>query len=132
MSPAQGADGLVAAIDLAAARAAEVGRRIADSAEDLDSVARRLGGRATDGEWSGRAGERARGEAADAAVEALMLSGNCLFVADVLRAEGSRLARAVAGWDVAEAAEPGTGNGDRSLPHPNPIAPRRVCPCRRR
>ncbi|MCT1884563.1 alpha/beta hydrolase family protein [Dietzia cinnamea] len=110
MSPAQGADGLVAAIDLAAARAAEVGRRIADSAEDLDSVARRLGGRATDGEWSGRAGERARGEAADAAVEALMLSGNCLFVADVLRVEGSRLARAVTGWAAAEAAEPGTGD----------------------
>lgn len=110
MSPAQGADALAAAIDLAAARAAEVGRRIADSAEDLDSVARRLGGRAADGEWSGRSGERARGEVADAAGEARMLSGNCLFVADVLRAEGSRLARAVAGWDVAEAAEPGTGD----------------------
>ncbi|MCT2174625.1 alpha/beta hydrolase family protein [Dietzia cinnamea] len=110
MSPAQGADALAAAIDLAAVRAAEVGRRIADSAEDLDSVARRLGGRATGGEWSGRAGDRARGEVADAAGEARMLSGNCLFVADVLRAEGSRLARAVAGWDVAEAAEPGTGD----------------------
>ncbi|EFV92036.1 hypothetical protein ES5_08021 [Dietzia cinnamea P4] len=87
-----------------------MGRRIADSAEDLDSVARRLGGRATGGEWSGRAGDRARGEVADAAGEARMLSGNCLFVADVLRAEGSRLARAVTGWDAAEAAEPGTGD----------------------
>ncbi len=110
MSPAQGADALAAAIDLAAVRAAEVGRRIADSAEDLDSVARRLGGRATGGQWSGRAGDRARGEVADAAGEARMLSGNCLFVADVLRAEGSRLARAVTGWDAAEAAEPGTGD----------------------
>lgn len=110
MSPAQGADALAAAIDLAAVRAAEVGRRIADSAEDLDSVARRLGGRAADGEWSGRAGDRARGEVADAAGEARMLSGNCLFVADVLRVEGSRLARAVTGWDAAEAAEPGTGD----------------------
>ncbi|MBS7548550.1 hypothetical protein KHA85_10765 [Dietzia sp. Marseille-Q0999] len=87
-----------------------MGRRIADSAEDLDSVARRLGGRATGGQWSGRAGDRARGEVADAAGEARMLSGNCLFVADVLRAEGSRLARAVTGWDAAEAAEPGTGD----------------------
>ncbi|MBM7229537.1 hypothetical protein JTP68_03190 [Dietzia cinnamea] len=87
-----------------------MGRRIADSAEDLDSVARRLGGRATGGEWSGRAGDRARREAADAAGEARMLSGNCLFVADVLRAEGSWLARAVTGWDAAEAAEPGTGD----------------------
>ncbi|AWH93129.1 alpha/beta hydrolase [Dietzia lutea] len=110
MSPAQGPDALAAAIDLAAARAAEVGRRIADSAEDLDSVARRLGGRAGDGGWSGRTGDRARGEAADAAAEARMLSGNCLFVADVLRVEGSRLARAVTGWDAAEAAEPGTGD----------------------
>lgn len=39
-----------------------------------------------------------------------MLSGNCLFVADVLRVEGSRLARAVTGWDAAEAAEPGAGD----------------------
>ena len=129
MSPAQRADALAEVIDLAAARAAEVGRRIAGSAEDLDSVARRLAGPAGAGGWSGRSGDRARAGAADAAAEARMLSGNCLYLADVLRVEGGRLARAVtdriaaeaAGTDIGEAAGTGTGeafavvDADRAL-----------------
>ena len=102
MSPGQRAEALVVAIDHAESRAAAVGRRIAESAEDLDMVARRLGGAvagdgigsgaavggmADEGGWSGHAGARARSRAADAAAEARMVSGNCLYVADVLRAE---------------------------------------------
>ncbi|MGX1597681.1 alpha/beta hydrolase [Dietzia maris] len=130
MSPGQRAEALVLAIDHAEARAAAVGRRIAESAEDLETVARRLGGAmvggvadggAVDGSavvgggvdeggWSGQAGARARSRAADAAAEARMLSGNCLYVADVLRTEGARLARAVISWSDDELAAPGTGD----------------------
>lgn len=125
MSPGQRAEALVVAIDHAESRAAAVGRRIAESAEDLDMVARRLGGAvagdgigsgaavggmADEGGWSGHAGARARSRAADAAAEARMVSGNCLYVADVLRAEGARLARAVISWSDDELAAPGTGD----------------------
>ncbi|RKE55067.1 alpha/beta hydrolase family protein [Dietzia kunjamensis] len=115
MWPAQRVEELVVAIDVAEARAAAAGRRIAGSAEDLDSVARRLGGAgvdgaAADGRWSGHAGTRARTRAGDAAAEARMLSGNCLYLADVLRAEGSRLARTLISWSDDELATPGTGD----------------------
>ncbi|MDJ0423671.1 MULTISPECIES: alpha/beta hydrolase [Dietzia] len=130
MSPGQRAEALVVAIDHAESRAAAVGRRIAESAEDLETVARRLGGAMVggvaddgavdggavvggamdEGGWSGQAGARARSRAADAAAEARMLSGNCLYVADVLRAEGARLARAVINWSDDELAAPGTGD----------------------
>ncbi|WP_010540841.1 alpha/beta hydrolase [Dietzia alimentaria] len=106
MSPAQLAEELVVEIDRAKARAAEAGRAIADSAEDLDSVARRLGVDPDDGGWSGESGDSARGHTADAAAEARLLSGNCLFLADVLRVEGSRLARALIAWaDDTDAAD---------------------------
>lgn len=125
MSPGQRAEALVVAIDRAESRAAAVGRRIAESAEDLETVARRLGGAMVGGSvdggavvggamdesgWSGQAGARARSRAADAAAEARMLSGNCLYVADVLRAEGARLARSVINWSDDELAAPGTGD----------------------
>lgn len=124
MLPGQRAEALVVAIDHAESRAAAVGRRIAESAEDLDMVARRLGGAvagdgigsgaavggmADEGGWSGHAGARARSRVGDAAAEARMLSGNCLYLADVLRAEGSRLARAVINWSDDELETPGAG-----------------------
>ncbi|WP_255583655.1 alpha/beta hydrolase [Dietzia sp. ANT_WB102] len=110
MSPARQAEALVVAIDLAESRAASVGRRIAEAAEDLDSVARRLGRAGPDGGWSGHSGARARDHAGDVATEARVLSGNCLYLADVLRAEGSRLARSVINWSDDELATPGSGD----------------------
>ena len=120
MSVALRAEALVVAIDLAESQAAAVGRRIAESAEVLDSVARRLGGSAGGAEaggvgtgggaWSGEAGARARSRVGDAGAEARMLAGNCLYLADVLRAEGSRLARALIHWSDDEIARPGTGD----------------------
>ena len=98
MSPGQLAEALVVGVDRVEALAAGAGRAIADSAEGLDSVARRLGGDPADGGWSGRSGDTARGRAADVAAEVRVLSGNCLFLADVLRVEGSRLARALIAW----------------------------------
>ena len=109
MSPTPRADALAEAIDLAEVRAAEAGRRVADCAEDLDAVARRLGGPAADGGWSGPAGARARGEVADAGAGARMLSANCLYLADVLRVEGGRLAGALTAWAAAVEARPGSG-----------------------
>lgn len=118
MSPAQGAEALVVALDHAEARAAAVGRGIADTAADLDSVARRLGGGAGSvrdaqegaGGWSGHAGARARGRVGDAAAEARMVSGACLYLADVLRVEGSRLSRALITWADDERERPGGGD----------------------
>ncbi|UVE96637.1 alpha/beta hydrolase family protein [Dietzia sp. B32] len=125
MSPGQRAEALVVALDHAESRAAAVGRRIAESAEDLETVARRIGGAAggsavgggavgdagaVGGGWSGQAGARARSRVGDAAAEARMLSGNCLYLADVLRAEGSRLARTVINWSDDELATPGAGD----------------------
>lgn len=105
MSPAQGAEEWVTAADHAEARAAWLGRESADAAADLDSVARRLGGgEATGGQWSGHSGARARQRVGDAAAEARMFSGVCLFLADVLRVEGSRLTGALIGWGGGEQA----------------------------
>ncbi|MDV8001651.1 alpha/beta hydrolase [Rhodococcus sp. IEGM 1408] len=129
MSPAQGAEALamasvmtlVVAVDHAEDRAALTGRETADAADDLDSVARRLGGgdpaggnaaggAAAGGEWSGRSGGQARRRVGDAAAEARMLSGACLFLSDVLRVEGSRLARALIHWS--DDARVGRASGD--------------------
>ena len=118
MSLTQQADALVVAIDHAEALAATAGRGISDAAEDLDAVARRLGATLTPGSvtpptfggWSGHSGERARGRTADAAAEARMIAGACLFLSDVLRVEGARLARAVIAWVDDEVASPGSGD----------------------
>lgn len=116
MSPGQPAEGLVVAVDAAGVRAAAEGRALAGAAEDLDAVARGLvgdgsgwSGRAGAG-WAGRAGARARSEVAEAAAVARVLAGHCLFLADVLRVEGSRLARAVIAWSDDEATAPGSGD----------------------
>lgn len=110
MSPTR-AEAVAVAIDSAEARAASTGRDIADVAEDLDAVARRLGALPAEGGWSGQVGGRARESVVDAAVEARMLAGACLFLSDVLRVEGAGLARAVIAWDDDEAASPGSGDG---------------------
>ncbi|MFN3600283.1 MAG: alpha/beta hydrolase [Dietzia sp.] len=125
MSPEQRAETLVVALDHAEARAAAVGRETADTAADLDSVARRFGGdtgsergaaaeggtgaAAGDG-WFGHAGAQARRRVGDAAAEAGMVSGACLYLADVLRVEGSRLARALISWADDERVRPGGGD----------------------
>jgi hypothetical protein len=106
VAPAQQAEALVVAVDAAEARAAAAGRGLADSADDLHSVARRLGA----GGWSGHAGTRARDDAGDAAAGAMLLSGACLYLADVLRVEGSRLSRALICWADDELAGRGTGD----------------------
>lgn len=101
MWPAQRADALVTAVDHAEAEAARAGRVVADAASDLDAVARRLGH--ADTGWGGRTGVEARGRTDEARAAAQTLSGHCLFLADVLRVEGSCLARAlVAGGDAIE------------------------------
>jgi hypothetical protein len=111
MSEARRAEELVIAVDAAESRAAVVGRETADTAADLDAVARRLGGgAAAGGGWFGHAGSRARGRVGDAAAEARMVSGACLFLADVLRVEGSRLARALVCWGDDDQVSPGTGD----------------------
>ncbi|MDX2356191.1 alpha/beta hydrolase [Dietzia sp. PP-33] len=111
MSPGQRAEALVVAVDHAEARAAGTGRGIAEVAADLDSVARRLGGETpTGGGWSGHAGARARSRVGEAAAQAGTLANNCLYVADVLRVEGSRLARALMSWADDEEADPGSGD----------------------
>lgn len=110
MSPRR-AEAVAVAIDRAEALAASAGRGISDAAEDLDAVARRLGAGPGEGGWSGQVGTRARERAADAAVEARMLAGACLFLSDVLRVEGAGLVRAVIAWDDDEAASPGSGDG---------------------
>lgn len=110
MSPMPG-EAVVVAIDRAEALAASTGRGISDTAEDLDAVARRLDADPADGGWSGQVGARARQSVADAAAEARMLAGACLFLSDVLRVEGASLARAVIAWDDDEAASPGSGDG---------------------
>ena len=110
MSPTR-AEAVAVAIDRAEALAASTGRGIADAAEDLDVVARRLGASPAEGGWSGRVGGRARESAVDAAAGARMLAGACLFLSDVLRVEGAGLARAVIAWDDDEAASPGSGDG---------------------
>ena len=118
MSPASQADALVTAIDGAEARSAAVGRAVSDGAEDLDGVARSLGagahlglaGLVTDGGWFGQSGSRARGHIADAAADARMLAGACLFLSDVLRVEGAHLARAVINWDDDDKVHPGSGD----------------------
>ncbi|QGW25960.1 MULTISPECIES: alpha/beta hydrolase [unclassified Dietzia] len=133
MSPAQRVEALVIALDHAESTAASVGRETAETAADLDSVARRLGGGsgaarafgsaggpasaagAREGPggsagWSGHAGARARARVGDAAAEARMLSGACLYLADVLRVEGSRLARALIAWADDEQVRPGGGD----------------------
>ncbi|MFN3340593.1 MAG: alpha/beta hydrolase [Dietzia sp.] len=110
MSPEQRAEALVVALDHAEARAAAVGRETADTAADLDSVARRLGGDAADRGWSGHAGAQARRRVGDAAAEAGMVSGACLYLADVLRVEGSRLSRALISWADDERVRPGGGD----------------------
>lgn len=110
MSLTQQADPLVVAIDHADSLAATAGRGISDVAEDLDVVARRMGVGPAGGGWSGRAGARARGSVADAAAEVRMLAGACLFLSDVLRVEGARLARAVIAWVDDEVASPGSGD----------------------
>lgn len=115
MSPAQGAEALVmavvVAVDHAQDRAAVLGRETAGAADDLDSVARRLGGSGpAGGGWSGRSGAQARLRVGDAAAEARMLSGTCFFLADLLRVEGSRLARALIHWSDGE--QSGRGSGD--------------------
>ena len=110
MSPMP-AEAVAVAIDRAEAQAASTGRGISDAAEELDSVARRLGASPAEGGWSGRVGGRARESAGDAAAEARMLAGACLFLSDVLRVEGAGLARAVIAWDDDEAASHGSGDG---------------------
>ncbi|AWH96556.1 alpha/beta hydrolase [Dietzia psychralcaliphila] len=117
MSPAQRVEALVVALDHAESRAAAVGRAVADTAADLDSVARRLGGgtgsegdAAVGGGWSGHAGAQARSRVGDAAAEARMVSGACLYLADVLRVEGSRLSRALINWVDDERVRPGRGD----------------------
>ncbi|EYT61131.1 hypothetical protein H483_0113380 [Dietzia sp. UCD-THP] len=62
------------------------------------------------GGWFGHAGSRARARVADAAAEARMLSGACLYLADVLRVEGSRLSRALIAWADDERRRPGEGD----------------------
>lgn len=110
MSPAPQAETLVTAIDHAEARSAAVGRAVSDAAEELDTVARRLGAEPEDGGWFGRAGRRARASVAGAAAESRMIAGACLFLSDVLRVEGARLARAVMSWDDDDLARPGSGD----------------------
>lgn len=110
MSPALQADAMAVAVDLAEVRAAAVGRAVADSAEDLEDVARGLAGDPLAGGWAGQSGGRARGGVADAAAEARMLAGHCLYLADVLRVEGARLVRALIQWDDDEMASPGQGD----------------------
>lgn len=110
MSAALRAEAVVVAVDLAEARAAAVGRAIADTAEDLESVAREFASGSAGGGWLGRAGTRARTEVGDAASEGRMIAGHCLFLADVLRVEGARLARALITWADDEMARPGRGD----------------------
>ena len=110
MSPRR-AEEVAVAIDHAEAMAASAGRGISDVAEDLDAVARRLAAGPADGGWSGQVGARARESVADAAVEARMLAGACLFLSDVLRVEGAGLVRALIAWDDDEVATPGSGDG---------------------
>ena len=118
MSPAPQADALVTAIDVAEARSAGVGRAVSEGAEDLDAVARCLGagaqlglaGLVAGGGWFGRSGARARGHVAVAAADARMLAGACLFLSDVLRVEGARLARAIINWDDDDKVHPGSGD----------------------
>lgn len=110
MSPMR-AEAVAVAIDRAEAMAASVGRGISDAAEDLDAVARRLGAGPAGGGWSGQVGGRARESAGDAAAEARMLAGACLFLSDVLRVEGAGLVRAVVSWDDDEDSTPGSGDG---------------------
>lgn len=101
MWPEQRADALVTALDRAHSEAARAGRGLAEAALDLDAVARRMG--SGDTGWRGRAGTEARVRTEDVHATTVTLSGHCLFVADVLRVEGSRLARAlVAGGDRTE------------------------------
>lgn len=109
MSPMQG-EAVAVALDRAEALAASAGRGIADAAEELDAVARRLGALPGEGGWSGLVGGRARESAADAAAETRMLAGACLFLSDVLRVEGAGLARAVIAWDDDEGTSHGSGD----------------------
>lgn len=122
MLPTSQAEALVDAVDHAEAQAAGAGRAISDTAAVLDVVVRRLsgfsGGSAAAGAggavpargwpdefagagavgagaWSGFAGEQARQRVGDLWTETSVLSGHCLFLADVLRVEGSWLARAL-------------------------------------
>lgn len=90
MLPTPQAEELVRSVDHAEARAAQAGRAISDTAASLDAVVRRLSG--ADG-WSGLAGEQARRRVEDMWRAASTLCGHCLFLADVLRVEGSWLAR---------------------------------------
>ena len=62
------------------------------------------------GGWAGRAGDRARVRVADAAAESRMLAGACLFLSDVLRVEGARLARAVVNWADDDTVVVGSGD----------------------
>ena len=84
-----GSDHLVATIDQAEAETARGGRAVSEAATDLDAVARALVG------WRGRAGAEAAERVAGLSVAVQTLSGQCLFLADVLRVEGAWLARAL-------------------------------------
>lgn len=109
MSPTPQAEQWVRAIDRAEAGSARSGRAMADTADDLDAVVRRLtgSGGATDPQgWAGHAGAEARRRVEDTWGAVAALSRHCLFLADVLRVEASWLARAlVAGGDEVEVAD---------------------------
>lgn len=114
MLPTPRAERLVSAVDHAEAEAARVGRALSDTATGLETVARRLAGTgageraaagagAGAGGWAGLAGAEARRRVEDARSGVATLSGHGLFLADLLRVEGSWLARALlAGGDSDE------------------------------
>lgn len=98
MWPAPRAEALVTALDRAETEAAATGRAVVDEAVELDAIVRDLAAG-----WTGHSGLAARLHTEGACSAAQVLSGHCLYLADVLRAEGSRLARAlVAGGTATE------------------------------
>jgi len=104
--PVAAAEAVVAAVDHAERTAEDAGRAVVQPALDLDDLALHLGTA-----WTGRAADAAARALRRAAEEVDAFSGPLLVVADVLRVEGSALARAlvvpgvVAPGDARELAE---------------------------
>lgn len=104
--PVAAAEAVVTAVDHAERTAEDAGRAVVQPALDLDDLALHLGTA-----WTGRAADAAARALRRAAEEVDAFSGPLLVVADVLRVEGSALARAlvvpggVADGDARELAE---------------------------
>ena len=83
---------VVTTVDAAEAAAVEAGRSVSEVARLLERAVDVLAAG-----WSGRAGDEAVRRAGEAHDAARAAAGRCLYVADVLRVEGSALARALVG-----------------------------------